>query len=153
MTNASLHADKSYWIVVADESRANIYTREARSAPLVELLSLENETGRKKTGEIISDRGGRSFDSVGAGRHTMAAEKTDPKKHAATAFAKQIAERIGKVTHDGSCRGYALIAAPRFLGMLRDATSKKCNVEPFKTVDKDVVGQDAAVLQKLIDSD
>ena len=36
------------------------------------------------------------------------------------AFAKQIAERVGKVTHDGSCRGYALVAAPRFLGMLRE---------------------------------
>ena len=153
MTNASLRAEKTYWIVVADESRANIYTRAARRSPLIELLALDNEMGRKKTGEIMSDRGGRSFDSIGAGRHTMAAEKADPKKHAATVFAKQIAERIAKVTHDGSCRGYALIAAPRFLGMLREAVSRRCNVEPFKTIDKDVVGQDAAVLQKLIDND
>lgn len=153
MTNASLHADKTYWIVVADESRASIYTRHAKRAPLIEFLSLENEASRKKTGDILSDRGGRSFDSFGSGRHTMAIEKADPKKHAATAFAKQIAERIGKVTHDGSCRGYALIAAPRFLGLLREAVSRRCNVEPFKTVDKDVVDQDTTVLQRLIDSD
>ena len=153
MTNASLRAEKTYWIVVADESRANIYTRRARRSPLIELLALENAMGRKKTGEIMSDRGGRSFDSFGAGRHTMATEKSDPKKHAAIVFAKQIAERIAKVMHDGSCRGYALIAAPRFLGMLREAVSRRCNVEPFKTIDKDVVGQDAAVLQKLVDSD
>lgn len=153
MTNAGLQAKKTFWIIVADESRASIYTREAKRAPLIELLALDNEMGRKKAGEILSDRGGRSFDSFGAGRHTMATEKTDPKKHAATVFAKQIAERIAKVMHDGSCRGYALIAAPRFLGMLREAVSRRCNVEPFKTIDKDVVGQDAAVLQKLIDSD
>jgi len=83
----------------------------------------------------------------------MAAEKADPKKHAATAFAKRIAERIGKAAHDGRCRGYALIAAPRFLGMLRDAVSRNCKLEPFKTIDKDVVGQDTAFLQKLVDSD
>ena len=153
MMNASLRPEKAYWVVVADESRATIYTRKAKRSPLIELLALDNEMGRKKAGEILSDRGGRSFDSFGAGRHTMAAEKADPKKHAATVFAKQIAERIAKVVHDGSCRGYALIAAPRFLGMLREAVSRKCNVEPFKTIDKDVVGQDAAVLQKLIDSD
>ena len=153
MANAKLRTEKTYWIVVADESRANIYTRKAKRSPLIELLALENEMGRRKTGEIMSDRGGRSFDSFGAGRHTMAAEKADPKKHSATVFAKQIAERIAKVTHDGSCRGYALIAAPRFLGMLREAVSRQCSVPPFKTVDKDVVGQDAAVLQKLIDSD
>lgn len=152
MTEAGLHAEKVYWIVVADESRADIFTRDTKSGPLVELLSLENELSRKKTGEIISDRGGRSYDSFGAGRHTMAAEKTDPKKQAATVFAKEIAEHIGKVTHDGSCRGYVLIAAPRFLGLLRDAVSRRCKFEPFKTIDKDVVGQDKTVLQNLVDS-
>jgi protein required for attachment to host cells len=153
MANASLHAAKTYWIVVADESRATIYTRKAKRAPLIEILSLENEVSRKKLGEILADRGGRSYDSFGTGRHTMAAEKADPKKHAATAFAKQVAERIGKGVHDGSCRGYALVAAPRFLGMLRDAVSRKCSAEPFKTIAKDVVGHDTAVLQKLVDSD
>lgn len=153
MTVAVHRNEKTYWIVVADESRATFYAREQRRSPLIELFSLENATSRMKTGELLADRGGRSFDSFGAGRHTMAGEKADPKKHAATAFAKQIAERIGKVTHDGSCRGYALIAAPRFLGLLRDAVSRSCKFEPFKTVDKDVVGRDAAVLQKLVDSD
>jgi len=153
MTDAGDRARKTYWVVVADESQAIFYTRDNKRAPLLEFLALSNEAGRKKAGEILADRGGRSFDSVGAGRHTMAVEKTDPKRHAATAFARQIAERIGKVTHDGSCRGYALIAAPRFLGMLRDAVSRKCRFEPFKTIDKDVVGQDTAVLQALVDSD
>lgn len=153
MANASVHAEKTYWIVVADESRATVYTRDARRAPLIEFFSLENEVSRMKVGEILADRGGRSFDSFGAGRHTMAAEKADPKKHAATGFAKDIAERIGKGVHDGSCRGYALIAAPRFLGMLRDAVSRKCRIEPFKTLDKDVVGQDTAFIQKLVDND
>jgi len=153
MTDAGDRAEKTYWVVVADESRAIFYTRDTRRAPLLEFLALDNEVGRKKAGEILADRGGRSFDSVGAGRHTMAVEKADPKKHAATAFARQIAERIGKVTHDGSCRGYALIAAPRFLGMLRDAVSRKCQFGPFKTIDKDVVSQDTGVLQKLVDND
>ncbi|MGI9238191.1 MAG: host attachment protein [Woeseiaceae bacterium] len=153
MVETSLSSGKKYWIVVADESRAEIYTRDARRAPLAKILSLENATSRMKTGEIISDRGGRSYDSIGTGRHTMAAEKANPKKHASTIFANQIAERIGKVTHDGSCRGYALIAAPRFLGMLRDSTSRKCRFEPFKTIDKDVVGQDPTFLQNLVDND
>ena len=153
MTVAGYRNEKSYWIVVADESCATVYTREQRRSDLVELFSLENTISRQKTGELLSDRGGRSFDSFGAGRHTMAGEKTGPKKQAATVFAKQIAERIGKVTHDGSCRGYVLIAAPRFLGLLRDAVSRSCKFEPYKTVDKDVVGHDTSVIKKLVDSD
>jgi protein required for attachment to host cells len=153
MADADRRADKTYWIVVADESHAVIYTRNTKRGPLQKLLSLDNAAGRKKTGELLADRGGRSYDSFGTGRHTMAKEKTDPKKHVAMAFAKQIAERVGKVTHDGSCRGYALLAPPRFLGMLRDAMSNSCRFEPFKTIDKEVVDKDTAFLKKLVDSD
>lgn len=153
MPTTSHQAEKTFWIVAADEAHAVFYKRDTMRAPLHEFLSLENAAGRMKKGELLADRGGRSFDSFGAGRHTMAAEKADPKKHAATAFAKQIAERIGKATHSGGCRDYALIAAPRFLGLLREEVARKCKFEPFKTVDKDVVGQDTTVLQKLVDGD
>lgn len=115
-----------------------------------ELFSLDNDAARKKTAELISDSGGRSFDSQGKGRHTMAKEKTGPHKHAAILFAKQIAKRIAKVMHDGSCRGFALVAAPRFLGLLRDAISIATTAEPYATVDKEMVGQDTVAIEKLL---
>lgn len=152
MATAMQSSEKKYWVVVADEAQAIVYTRDTLHAPLAEYFSLENKVARMKTGELLSDRGGRSFDSLGKGRHTMAREKSSPKRHVAEAFATQIAERIGKVIHDGSCRGYALIAAPRFLGLMRDALATNCKVEPYKSVAKEVVGRDPTVLQKLIDS-
>ncbi len=115
-----------------------------------ELFSIDNDAARKKTEELISDSGGRSFDSKGKGRHTMAHEKADPHKHAAILFAKQIAERIEKVMHDGNCRGFALVAAPRFLGVLRNAVAIATTVEPYATVDKEMVGQDTAAIEKLL---
>jgi protein required for attachment to host cells len=151
MVQTNHRTERAFWVVAADESQANFYQRDARRAPLQQFLSIENEVSRKKTGEILADRGGRSFDSFGAGRHTMAIEKAGPKKQAAMVFAREIAERIGKATHDGSCRDYALIAAPRFLGMLRSEVSKRCRFAPSQTIDKDVVAQDAAVLSKLLD--
>lgn len=152
MTHHSPGSGKRLWVVVADESKAIVYSREAIRGPLQELFSLDNEVARKKTDELISDSGGRSFDIKGKGRHTIASEKGDPKSHAATRFAKQIAGHIAKATHGGSCRGFALVAAPRFLGMLRDAISVATAVEPYATVDKEVVGQDKAVIEKLLDN-
>ena len=151
MATAMQSSEKKYWVVVADEAQAIVYTRDTLHAPLAEYFSLENKVARMKTGELLSDRGGRSFDSLGKGRHTMAREKSSPKQHLAEAFAAQIAEHIAKVMHDGSCRGYALIAAPRFLGLIRDALATTCKVEPFKSVAKGVVGQDPTVLQELVD--
>ena len=151
MTSQATKSENRYWAVaVADESTAIVYARDSLSGPLRELFSLDNEAARMKTEQLISDSGGRSFDSMGMGRHTMGKEKTDPKKHAASKFAKQIAERVAKMINNGSCRGYALVAAPRFLGILRDAFSVVTTTEPYATVDKEVVGQETAVIEKLL---
>jgi protein required for attachment to host cells len=151
MTPQASSAAAPYWaVVVADESSAIVYARDSLSGPLRELFSLYNDTARKKTDQLISDSGGRSFDSYGKGRHTMGHEKADPKKIAAMAFAKQIAGRIAKGVYDGSCRGFALVAAPRFLGVLRDAVAIATTVEPYATVDKEVVGKDTEVIEKLL---
>ena len=142
--------EKVYWVIVADEAQATVFTRATKRAPLREMLSLHNESARKKTAELISDRGGRSFDSHGHGRHTLANEKADAKKIASIAFARQIAARVAKALHSGRCRGFALIAAPRFLGVLREAIAGTANAEPYATVDKEVVGQDTSVVEKLL---
>ena len=151
MTPQTSSAAAPYWaVVVADESSALFYARDSLSGPMRELFSLDNETARQKTDQLISDSGGRSFDSFGKGRHTKGHEKASPKKIAAIAFAKQIAEHIAKGMNDGSTRGFALVAAPRFLGVLREAISIATTVEPYATVDKEVVGQDSAVIEKLL---
>lgn len=150
MRSESLLTKKTTWVIVADESAATVYSRTSRRGPLTEQFSLTNEAGRKKSGDFISDRGGRSFDSYGQGRHTMVKEQSGPKKTASAAFAKKIANRAGKAIHDGSCDEIALISAPRFLGVLRDALAKAGNVVPALTIDKEMVGRDIAVLEKLL---
>ncbi len=151
MAKSAAAAGKVFWVVVADESQAIVYARERKTGPMRELAKLDNEEGRKRPRELVSDRGGRAFDSVGQGRHTMAKEKSGPKQHIAEIFAKDIAERIGKAVHSGRCRGYALVAPPRFLGLLRDAVETSCSTEPYKTVAKEVVGKDIKFIQGLVD--
>ena len=144
--------NKYYLIVVADESRAVLYHRERRRGPLLETRSFENEAARLKTDDLIADRGGRAFDSHGQGRHTMTAEKSDPKQHIAEGFARQIAEHIGAELHKGHLRGYALIAAPKFLGTLRSQLSTRVPEEPYAAVDKNVVGQGEDAIARLLDT-
>jgi len=103
-----------------------------------------------KSGELLADRGGRSFDSHGQGRHTMTKEKAGPKKRAAVAFAKDIAQRIVKAMREGTCDEFVLVSAPRFLGELRDALRTTGNLVPSRTIDKEMVGRDAADIEKLL---
>jgi protein required for attachment to host cells len=105
-----------------------------------------------KTGDLLSDRGGRSFDSHGQGRHTMGSDRDAPQQQSAKVFAKDIAQDIATELRGGGCRGYAVIAAPRFLGLLRPEFAAAVRDEPYATVAKDVVGQDAAVIENLLEN-
>ena len=143
--------NKFHLVVVADESKAVLYKRDKRRGPLQEMRTFENEAARLKTDDLLADRGGRSFDSHGQGRHTMTAEKSSPKQHLAEGFARGIADHVGAEIHKGSVRGYALVAAPRFLGVLRAQLASRTTVEPYAAIDKNVVGQKADIIGKLID--
>ena len=140
----------SFWVVVADEFQVRVYAKDLRKDPLQDLFSLENPVAREKMENLISDRGGRSFDSHGEGRHTLAGEKSDAKKQASLAFAKQLAEHISGAINKGTCRSFALIAAPRFLGVLRDALATVGNATPVVSIDKEVVNKDTAFIEKLL---
>ena len=83
----------------------------------------------------------------------MAREKAGPKTHVAERFAKNIAARIGDIHRGGGCRGSMLVAPPRFLGLLRDAVSSDCKLEPYGTIDKELVGLPADELRRYLDDD
>jgi protein required for attachment to host cells len=148
--NAPLGA-QSYRVVVADEFRAIFYDREKKFSPMQEVASMQNDAAREKTGDLISDRGGRAFDSHGQGRHTMANEKADPKTHSAVVFAKEIAERLAADRAHGRFDSLVVVAAPRFLGVLRPALAT-AGVGAEREIDKAVTGKDAGFIQKLVDS-
>lgn len=143
--------DRLFWIVVADEAAAIIYSRERKfSGPITELRRFENEAARLKAAELDSDKGGRSFDRFGPGRHAMGDDGSDPRTHEAEVFAREIAGYIEKGLQKESCRDYALIAAPRFLGLLREALERSVKQGPWLTIDKNVVSHDVQFLENLL---
>lgn len=144
---------KSYcWVVVADESKAVFYTRETRRSPMQEAFSLDNAIAREKMADILTDTGGRSFDSGGQGRHTMTRENGGPKHQAIAAFAKEIAGELHKARHAGAFREFAVVAAPRFLGILRTALASAGKLEAHVEVDKEVVGKGPEFIAGLVDA-
>ncbi|MDJ0918108.1 MAG: host attachment protein [Woeseiaceae bacterium] len=151
MAQKGSHTNKLFWAVVADEARAIVYGHDTKSGPLRKVATLDNEVARMKASELVSDRGGRSFDSGGEGRHGMG-QKVDPHRQAAARFAKTVALRISKAKHSGACRDFALVASPRFLGELRAALNTMPTVDPYLEIDKDMVAADAEAIRKLMDS-
>ncbi|SIT65841.1 Protein required for attachment to host cells [Ectothiorhodosinus mongolicus] len=119
------------WVLVADASRARIFSADKSFSELQELQDFAHPESRLHEQSMQSDRPGRVFDSAGDGRHAMGKENP-PKKHEATRFAKTLCEHINMGRARGDFEKLYIIAAPAFLGELRQGmnpTTQKAVVE------------------------
>ena len=107
-------------IIVADQSKARLFSINSPEGALNEIQCLEHDVAREKSGALASDRPGRSFDSGGQGRHAMSTS-VDPMEQEAIRFAKEIGEQVTVICRDGNYNHLMIIAAARFLGLLREA--------------------------------
>jgi protein required for attachment to host cells len=115
-------------VVVADQSRARIFTVDDPRGPLQQVDELEHPEARKREQELTSDRPGRSFDSAGQGRHAMGTS-VEPKKEETIRFAKQITDYVRAAHNEGRCDRLLLAAGPPLLGLLRDKLKTLSGVE------------------------
>ena len=105
------------WVVVADSSKARIFSAEKPASPLTEVQALSHPESRLHQGDLVSDKPGRDNNAT-SGSHNMGHE-TDAKEEESLRFAATVCERL----EEGRCKGQFeklyVIAAPTFLGLLR----------------------------------
>lgn len=104
------------WILVADGSRARIF--KAASKGRIEEKD-EMAAAHPPTRDLVSDRPGRTFDSVGQGRHAKE-PPTDAHEKAETAFLRSISKKLGAACQKKEFDHLIVVAAPRALGTLRN---------------------------------
>jgi len=110
------------WVLAANSSRAYIYSTERATGDLKQVEKFDHPEARLHEQELTSDLPGRAFDSGGVGRHAMV-QPVEPKRHEAINFAIQIADYLESARNEGKFRKLYIIAAPAFLGLLRERFS------------------------------
>lgn len=125
------------WVLVTDSTRARIFTTSSSSGPLTEQETMTHLEGRQREQDLSSDKPGRSFDSVGNGRHNMEMS-TSPKEQENIVFSKRIADRLRDAENKGEFDNLYIVAAPKLLGTLRNqlknSISKKISGELNKNL-------------------
>lgn len=109
---------KPTWVLVAESSRARIFSADTPSAPLVEIKTLAHPEGREHERDMTSDLPGHHSDKTGSGRHGFQ-DETEPKEQESIDFAKSIAHQLESARIDGQLKQLIIVAAPAFLGTLR----------------------------------
>lgn len=115
-------AKSKWWIVVANSSFAEIYAfHPARDFHRIRYI--ENPEGRKKSGEIINQRPGRSNTSMRTARYALS-PRTDIHKHEQQLFAQVLSDHLEQGVAENAYERLALICPPKFLGELRSCLSE-----------------------------
>lgn len=128
------------WVLVADSSRARIFTTSNSAAPLQEQETLAHPEGRLHEQSLTSDLPGKDSNRTGSGHHAMDAE-TEPKRQEAIDFAKRIAKHLDQARSKKEISRLIIVAAPSFLGILRDQLSKPTAKLIAWELDKNLVQQ------------
>ena len=150
-TNADTLTRGDTWVVVANASRADIYSRQKKHGPLEVVQCLTEDKARAKERDLVADEPGRSFDSVGQGQHTMEPQHTE-KDRLLTGFARRIAHVLESARQAERFGRLVIVAAPAMLGELRhqldDVTAQHVTAE----FSKELTDRDPETLAKLLDS-
>lgn len=131
------------WVVVADRSRARIFTVATPKGPLTELEDLVHPEARAHEGDLTSDRLGRSSHNVMGKEHSA----RDQQAHE---FAREIAERLERGRVSAQFEALLIVAAPDLLGMLRKAINPNVAKTIVQEIDKNVAQQSPADIRKLL---
>jgi protein required for attachment to host cells len=88
-----------------------------------EIADMELSIELPKSGELLADKPGRTFDSVGAGRHAKE-NQTDPHRHRKRDFAGRVVDQLRRAMLAERFDRLVLVAPPAFLGDLRQKLPK-----------------------------
>jgi len=130
----------NFWVLVADSARARIFNAETASAALDEIKDISHTEARLHERDLTSDLPGKNSNHSGKGHHAMDSE-TSAKKYEAAEFAKIISKDLEKARTQNAFKYLVVVAAPAFLGLLRDAFSGEMTKMITLQVDKNLTQQ------------
>ena len=141
-------------VLVANRATAKVF--EAKKNGSYELLeTFENELGREKNRELMTDAPGQSRISHGRGgtahSYSMTGEK-DPHEEVAESFAKYLGEFLDRFRSNNDFKHLVVVAEPKFLGLIRGNMSKQCLQRAQSWVKKDLINLPKLDFQKALES-
>jgi protein required for attachment to host cells len=134
------------WVLVADNTRARIFTAETPSSVLEEIKDMAHEEGRLHDRDITSDLPGKIKSAFSVG-HALE-QPTDPKQHEADNFARHIAHYLTAAHNAKAFEQLLVVAEPSFLGLLRQHLPEAVKRLISFELDKNITASDAADIRQ-----
>jgi protein required for attachment to host cells len=125
-------------IIVADQAEAIFYDTPSLDARPKEVGRISDPLAHLQDRDLVSDRPGRAYESVGHARHAIAREN-DPRHQEAVRFARRISCRLDDALRRDEFDELVVVAGPPFLGLMRKELSEQARRRVVHTINKDLV--------------
>lgn len=125
------------WILIADGARAQIFANHGPGKGMEAVAGGKFSADHRPDHEIMSDRPGRTFESVGTARHAIE-PRHDPHRELKRAFSEELAAMLDKQLARKAYDRLVLVAPPTTLGDLRAALSEHVKAALYAELDKDL---------------
>lgn len=139
------------WVLVADRSRARLFSSDADGDVLTEIESRLNPDGRAQDRELVSDRASRMPEM--AGRPRGALEASSAEDHAAEQFARSLRDLLEQGRTRNAYERLALVAPPEFLGFLHGAIGDQVARLVAVEINKNLTGRRAEEVREYLPDD
>ena len=141
----------STWIVVAEAGRGRIFEMQQKGH-LAEIEDFANPAERERNADLRTDGHGRFYSTGQQEGHTSQPAVT-PKEHEAELFAGHIADYLDKARSRNKYSSLRLIAAPGFLGLLRNKLDEEVRKLVDQELDQDLTKASVRELEQRLEQD
>jgi protein required for attachment to host cells len=133
------------WILIADGARARIFANRGPGKGIEAVEGGQFDADHRPDREIMSDKPGRTFESVGVTRHAIE-PRHDPHRELKRSFAERLAGMLDEQLAAKTFDRVVLVAPPTTLGDLRAALSTHVKAAVYAELDKDLTKTPTAEL-------
>jgi len=125
--------DGKLWVLVADEGVARVLRLPETGGDLEDVTTLTDAAAHADKAELRRDAEGRR------GSSTVSSAGMDESHQEAIGFAARVAQMLAQALDAGNFSALRIVAAPRFLGLLRKALSPQVAKRVLDETNVDVV--------------
>jgi protein required for attachment to host cells len=126
------------WIVIADGAHAKVLEHSFDTTRLEPVEGMTLVADLPPTSDLVTDRPGRNFESVGPTRHAETG-RSDPHRELKRGLARKIAAMLAESLVEKRYEHLVLVAPPTALGDMRDALAAPVRARVIAELAKDLV--------------
>jgi protein required for attachment to host cells len=138
------------WILVGESTRARLFEIPGAGREMREVQDFINPEGRARNRDLETDAHGRYYGKGERFQGHTTTQSMSAVEHDISLFAKELGDYLDKARAQSRFDSLYIVAAPKFLGLIRGALAKETLKQVTKELSKDLSRSSAKEVEEYV---